>query len=339
MAIITDGNCNVNIGRYMARVAQHRQVAQRAVSWLEADPLRSGAYVDRWANCGYYVRLLGDADMSRMRVDAANYCDMRMCPVCEWRRAMRNAACVGAISSVLQAQGRIMVMVTLTVPNVPGDDLRATISRINRGYNALMHLQRYQVWRDNIRKLEVTYNRTADTYHPHLHVVVYVTPGYFCGQGGYISHDQLLDDWRHVMHDPTITQVDVRRCRDLDGRGRAILEVSKYTAKSADYIGNGEQVFGVFSRALRGVRLMGYGGVCRDLRRAWDNGEIGTADDDIAYVWQLLYKWYADVGYVMDDISPVPPDADTSGATTGARPPLAGTGARRGGAADNGEEE
>lgn len=331
MAIISDGNCSVKIRRYMARVAQHRKVAQTAVPWLEADPLRSGACVDRWANCGYYVRLIGDAELEHMQVDAANYCGMRMCPVCEWRKAMRTAACVGAISSAMQAQGRIMLMVTLTVPNVQANELREMINCVNRAYNALMHLKRYQVWRDNVRKLEVTYNSRSDTYHPHLHVVVYVKPGYFCSQGGYISHDQLLDDWRHVTGNPAITQVDLRRCKDLDGRGKAILEVSKYAAKASDYMGHGEDVFSVYARALRGVRLMGYGGLCRELRKAWDAGEIGAADDDITYVWELLYRWYADMGYVMDNISPLP---ETSAATTEPRP--AEGPAEAGGAADRG---
>lgn len=336
MAIITDGNCNVNIGRYMRRIAGHRQVAQVAVPWLARDIMRSNAAVDRWDRCGYYVRLVGDADMKHMRVDDAMYCGMRMCPVCEWRRSMRMAACVGAISAAMQAQGRIMLMVTLTMPNVGADALRGAITRLNRAYNALMHLRRYQVWRDNVRKLEVTYNDKMDTYHPHLHVVVYVKPGYFCSQGGYISHDQLLDDWRHVMAMPEITQVDIRRCRDLDGRGKAILEVSKYTVKSADYLGHGEDVFSVYARALRGVRLMGYGGLCRELRKAWDAGEIGAVDDDITYVWELLYRWYADMGYVMDNISPIT-TADTSGDDDTGDPPKAlptGAGRGGGGAAD-----
>lgn len=131
---------------------------------------------------------------------------------------------------------------------------------------------------------------------------------------------------------PEITQVDVRRCRDLDGRGKAILEVSKYTAKSADYLGHGEDVFSVYARALRGVRLMGYGGLCRDLRRAWDAGEIGAVDDTTQYVWRLLYEWQQELqGYVLTDVSPIT-TADTSGDDdTGDPPKAVPTGAGRGG--------
>ncbi len=337
MAIVTDGNINVKIDQFIAKTVKNRKIGLRAVPWLE-ELHRSEASIDRWRRCGYYMVLSCDAEMDKVRVDYTQYCGLRMCPGCEWRQSMRNAACVGAISSALRDDDRVMLMVTLTVPNVQAAGLRDAIQGINRAYNALMHLQRYQVWRDNIRKLEVTYNRTTGTYHPHLHVVVYVNQHYFGGQGGYISHDRLLDDWRHVTRMPEITQVDVRRCRDIEGRGKAVLEVSKYAAKASDYIGNGAQVFGVFAHALRGVRLMGYGGVCRDLRRAWDNGELGAvADDDTQYVWQLLYEWQQELqGYMLVDVSPI--TADTSGGTTGARPPLAGTGARRGGAADNGEE-
>lgn len=306
--IISNGKLAVKADAFLRRCGRHRQQAQVAVPWIERDPGRSAAYLDRWQSCGYYVRLWGDAMLDRMTVINAEFCGLRMCPGCEWRRSLRNAACIGAIADRLQADKRVMLMVTLTVRNVGADELRSAILRLNRAYNTLMRRKRYSVWGDNIRKLEVTYNYGRDDYHPHLHALAFVRPGYFKGQS-YISHDALLQDWRDVYGDQRITQVDIRRCRDSKTGSNAILEVSKYAAKTGDYLGNGEDVYNTYAAALRGIRLAGYSGECKRLRKAWEDGELSVDDEPIEYIWQLLYEWYDGQGYVLHDMTELTPDA------------------------------
>ena len=281
-----------------------RRVASQAVELLDTGRKRRAAdvvapWLDKWItdaqrsryrHCGDYLVYLEDAERTKRKLDVGYFCGMRLCPGCAWRESIRNAERVASISSALADQGRIMLMVTLTVPNVPADRLRSTIQHINRSWHRLTRRQRYAPWTDNIRKLEITYNRHHDTYHPHLHCVVYVTPGYFRGQS-YISQVQLLQDWREVTGQPEITQVDIRRCRDR-GTTNAVLEVAKYSAKASDYT-QSEQVLDAMYNALHHTRLMTYAGACKELSAAYDDGALDKYKvlDTTRYVMRVVYVW------------------------------------------------
>lgn len=207
-----------------------------------------------------------------------------------------------------------MLMGVLTVRNVGAENLRETILRLHSAFDKLMRRKRYQVWGNCIRKLEITYNAERNDYHPHLHILIFVRPGYFTNRD-YISHDKLLEDWRECYGDAGITQVDIRRCRDRNGRGSAILEVAKYSAKVSDYL-HGEEIFNSYAQALRGIRLMGYSGECKRLRKLWDTGELEGDEQEIEYVWELLYQYFADgdtSGYMQIDMHKISAEQKGSG--------------------------
>jgi hypothetical protein len=231
-----------------------------------------------------------DAGENR-KLELGFFCKQRLCPACAWRSSVRAAECISAITGKLAAEGRVMISVTLTVPNVPGDALRETVRAINRAWGNLLRRDQYKrAWSDYIKKLEITYNSKRDDYHPHLHLIVMVKSSYFKSRD-YVSHKQLLEDWRAVTKIQRITQVDLRRCRDI-GDSNAILEVAKYTAKASDY-SESEPVFDTFFRALYGAHLLDYGGQCRALRDAYKRGELAEYEriDPVEYRWRVIYLW------------------------------------------------
>lgn len=272
----------------LLETGRKRRAADVIAPWL--DKWVTDAQRSRFRHCGDYLVFLEDERREKRKLDVGFFCGIRLCPGCAWRESIRNAERVASISGALADQGRVMLMVTLTVPNVPADRLRATVQHINRSWIRLLKRQRYSVWADNIRKLEITYNRHSDTYHPHLHCVVYVTPGYFRGQS-YISQQQLLQDWREVTGQPKITQVDVRRCRER-GTTNAVLEVAKYSAKASDY-SQSENVLDAMYNALHHTRLMTYAGKCKALSTAYDGGELDQYRemDTTRYVMRVVYVW------------------------------------------------
>src|SRR5699024_12465522 len=74
----------------------------------------------------------------------------------------------------------IFVFLTLTAPNVKADELDDEIKHYNKSFQRLM--QRKEVKsavKGYVRKLEVTYNKERDDYHPHLHVILAVNKSYF----------------------------------------------------------------------------------------------------------------------------------------------------------------
>lgn len=297
----------------LAGLARKRQSNDRIMPWMRKH-LSDESYA-AMEHCGDYLVMLEDETRTRRKLDVGYFCRQRLCAGCAWRSAVKSAQCVSAIAGAMIEQGKIMLMVTLTVPNVPGNQLRQTIQHLGRSWMRLLKRERYKCWGDNVRKVEITYNADADTYHPHMHIVVFVSPGYLRGSK-YISHDRLLRDWREVTGQPEITQVDVRRCRDR-GTSNAILEVAKYATKASDY-GRSEDVLDAMYHALHHTRIMTYAGRCKTLRQAYECGQLEryAEIDTTRYTMRVVYIWQriADASihtwqYVEHDTQPYDMDA------------------------------
>jgi hypothetical protein len=147
-----------------------------------------------------------------------------------------------------------------------------------------------------VRKLEVTYNKKRDDYHPHFHIIFAVNRGYFNG-GHYIKRDKWLDIWRDCMGDDSITQVDVRkvqRRKDAEtlAEGFDMREMAKYAAKDADYALNAN-VFADFYFALRGRQKLTYAGLFKEANAKFKDGELEEyiKPDKTVYYWEIAYIW------------------------------------------------
>lgn len=287
-----------------------REWARRSNAWLAG--LTSIDQQARHARCGDYLTMLANEDLSKKKLETAFFCGIRLCPGCAWRASLDNATCLSALAQELQAQGRVMLMITLTVPNVPGDMLKDTIRRVNDAWAKLMRRKQYRAaWGDNVRKMEITYNPLRDDYHPHLHVVAFVQPGYFAtNRGKYISRAMLLHDWRECYECEDITQVHIVRCRDKSGRAQAVLEVAKYAAKASDFC-HSEPVFRTFWRATDHMRSITFAGVCKALKADYDAGKLDKwlPTDATRYVWRLVYQYHEGLGYVHEDTEAYAPPA------------------------------
>ena len=285
----------------VGKLKPKKEWAQKAAPWLAKHV--SATQLGYYTHCGDYMTMLADETLTKRKIETAFFCKLRLCPGCAWRASLRSAACVAAIAQQLQAEKRIMLFVTLTVPNVPADKLRGTCIDIGKAWTRITKRKRYSVWADSIRKLEITYNAIRDDYHPHMHMIVFVAPSYFKGGGGYISQAQLLEDWRAATGDDSITQVDIRRCRDRESGSNAILEVAKYSAKASDYTLS-ERVYDAMYRTMHHLRAMTYAGRAKALKADFDAGRLDhfLPTDDTEYVYRLIYRYYADMGYVQTDM-------------------------------------
>lgn len=96
-------------------------------------------------------------------------CGDRFCPICQWRRANDTYHYMQYIIENLPKPENI-VMMTVTVPNCAGSELRDTIRNITKRINEMFRsnpLYKYNVL-GRASALEVTYNSKTDTYHPKL---------------------------------------------------------------------------------------------------------------------------------------------------------------------------
>jgi len=251
---------------------------------------------ERICGCGSWLSFIADMDISKKKLNSANFCGNRFCPMCAWRKARKDAMKVEVMMRWIDGEhGKDFIFVNFTAPNVKGDKLRDEISNYNKAFNNL--LRRDEIISMNkgfVRKLEVTYNAKRDDYHPHFHCIFAVNKSYFTDRS-YIKQSRWLELWQEAMRDDSITQVRVERARKTskeDGRSKAIYEVAKYVAKSEDYT-RSQEVFDVFYKSLKGRQVLTFGGLFKEAVKKYKAKELEHYKiiDETEYIWQILYTW------------------------------------------------
>ena len=271
-----------------------------------------------------------------LRLHDSSFCRVRLCPMCQWRRSLKLGAQVRQVVERANAD-RIKetgvplrwLMVTLTVRNVEGPDLGAEIDRLHK---ALNNMAKCKQWRAAVvgwlRATEVTHNSKADTYHPHMHLLLCVSPSYFRGRG-YITQKGWQSMWAHYAGTDYEPVVDVRAIKPADGgrladlpageqaaaMGKACAEVSKYAAKPADYIvpqdwAASMQAVTVLDAMLNKRRMTSWGGILKTIAKGLqlddpENGDLVHIDETtsadetaeelahyVAYSWAMGARDY-----------------------------------------------
>lgn len=222
----------------------------------------------------------------------AFFCKCRLCTMCQWRKSLAIQKQVLDLAHwhLEERKTDVPLLLTLTVPNVPGSIINETIDRMNVSWTKLM--RRKVVDRAVVswaRFFEITRNRERDDYHPHYHVLLMVPEQYFKrARGLYIHRDEWLRLWQESMGDDRITQVDIRTAKkrkngELDA---LVAEVAKYATKPFSYIEedeNGEyradpKVVEELYYALKGRRLVGFGGLFKKIRKEKKLIDVENAD-------------------------------------------------------------
>ena len=165
----------------------------------------------KFCNCGSWIDFFADREVQKLKIYRANFCENRFCPMCAWRTAKKDALKIAVMMNYIEDEhDKAFIFVTLTAPNVKGENLKNEITKYNKAFKNLC--KRDEIAKINkgyIRKLEVTYNQERDDYHPHFHCIFAVDKSYFTSRN-YIKQARWLELWQDVMKDNSITQVDVR---------------------------------------------------------------------------------------------------------------------------------
>lgn len=250
----------------------------------------------RVLDCGTFLEFAREIDSEKCKLQNANFCRDRLCPLCSWRRSYKIFGQVSRIMDNIENDFDF-VFLTLTIPNVRSHCLPAKIDQMQKAFKQLMQFDKRikRACAGYFKALEVTHNKNRysksfDTYHPHFHVILAMDKGY-CKSDNYIKQSEFLDMWRRVMHDNSITQVDVRMCKNKSSSecleaeqsiSSAVAEVAKYAVKSNDYIIPWSEPLTdssvrAFLSALSGRRLCSFGGIFNQVRKAlqFDDAENG----------------------------------------------------------------
>lgn len=249
-------------------------------------------------------------EAGQLRLKEAHFCRVRICPMCQWRRSLKMHGqvrqCLEYLASQRAAQGfkpYQYVLLTLTVPNCKGTELGRTLDTIQTAWKRLQRRKEYKAAiKGNVRCVEITYNRSSDTYHPHIHALLAVLPSYFTGRT-YINHTKWLDIWRECTEISTITQVDIRK---TTGDAAAVAEVTKYATKASDILrpndnDRNKEVIYTLVNSCHKRRFAGWGGVLRKAHQVLqlddvENGDLintdNAQDQEAAAGPQWSWDWY-----------------------------------------------
>ena len=263
--------------------------------------------------CADVLWFLQDAEGKR-RLKSANFCRVRVCPMCNWRRSLKLFSQVSAITDAILAEKKArFIFVTLTVQNVRGDVLRETIDELNRAFKYIV--DKHQTFapakklKENLlgymKAEEITYNADRDDFHPHIHAILEVRPSYF--KNGYIKQKDWMAMWRAALgvdYDPL---VDVRNIKC--GTAKAVAEVAKYPVKMDNIlkIADKDKAAKALTQLYSAIfkrRLVTFGGDFREYRRRLDLDDVETGDlthveaesKTFNAVAQVLFKWRVSTG-------------------------------------------
>jgi len=221
-------------------------------------------------NCATSIAVdvpLDGPEAGRPLLRAANPCNRRLCPFCEWRRsrAWRARFFEGLPRFHEDFPSHQAIFLTLTVKNCAVDDLRTTINEMHRAWHRMTRLSFFptKFW---FRRTEITLQDTgkgllgSPKFHPHIHAVLFVPAGYF--SRGYIKQSEWRNQWQMAARLDYPPVVDVRRARSRSSSGgatidqsrSAALEASKYATKATDLIAMGS-VLGEYHYQVKALRL------------------------------------------------------------------------------------
>ena len=227
------------------------------------------------------------------------FCKSKLCPVCNWRRAMKNSSqAQEVIAEVVKEKPKARwLFLTLSTKNsISGEHLDQSLKEMSKAFNKL---KMYSKVKKNLvgfmRSTEVTVNKKDGSYNQHMHVLLCVENAYFRKKENYITQEEWVDLWQKALrvdYKPVanIKAIKPNKKGDKDIQA-AIKETSKYSVKSSDYLtGNYEKDAEIVQDLEQGLyrkRMLSYGGLLKqkhkilNLDDAEDGNLIKTSDDEM----------------------------------------------------------
>lgn len=210
-----------------------------------------------------------------------------------------------------------VLLLTLTVRNPKADELSDTIKKMSKAWMRLSDDDRVKGsvkgW---FRALEVTYNAKDDTYHPHYHVLLMVRGDYFdTRKTHYIPQEEWQQIWQRVLDVDYLPSVDIRSVNGKAGSKlteetkKALHESTKYATKPQnmyklfpDGATVPEHIVKTLHDALKGKRLVGWGGTFKQLRAELALPDVESPNTDLTDKCEIpagtepvavhVYRWF-----------------------------------------------
>lgn len=249
----------------------HKSASEK-ISFFYHNSQNFQKYGQRVSDCAEILKFqfLDDVNTgeTRLKLKNTNFCRVRLCPVCQWRRSMLWRAKLFQNLPILLEQNKNLnfIFLTLTVKNCQIDELGETLKMMNSAFSRLRKLKKFtSVIHGYIKAIEVTKSKD-ETAHPHFHIILSVNKSYFKGKT-YISSSKWAEMWKKCLRVDYVPVVDVRKIKqDKNGNleSKAIVETLKYTTKVESLISD-QNWFLELTRQLFKKRFIDTGGIFKDV--------------------------------------------------------------------------
>lgn len=261
------------------------------------DGIMSDTVKERIHGCGDFLQFLSDNEIEHIKLENANFCGNRFCPQCSANKAREDALQIATMCQFLkETYNYEYIFLTLTAPNIPAEMVGEELKMYYESFKKLFKNKRIKsICKGYIRKLEMTYNKNRNDFHPHYHVLIAVNKSYFTQSSQYISHKEWLNMWRKAKQDPTIKSVDIQKFKSTEDFFKSVFELSKYIAKDSDYMHSAD-VFKTFYNNLKGKRMLSFSGCFKNAVKLYKAGDLEQymgedPNKNIKYVKRLWYAW------------------------------------------------
>lgn len=262
-------------GRQKWKVKKER--AQIMADKLQA--IGEVARAGRMRMCATYIVGKECPSCGQIHVEYTKLCRDRLCPLCQWRLSMRRFATMYTIVDGLQTAypESQWQFVTLTLRNCQPEDLGRTIDQMSAAWNKIasnpVFKEFYRGW---ARSLEITYNPTTNTLHPHYHILLMQNSRF---GGKYVQRS-----WCRLLKSATSAEAQCTETIDMTAGDEintdAILETYKYAFKSDEIADMPLSVFRALVKGIKGRRLVAFGGKVKEFAKQCELSPIDTASED-----------------------------------------------------------
>ncbi|MBD3843085.1 MAG: protein rep [Campylobacterales bacterium] len=251
---------------------------------------------------------------TKNKLAGANFCKNRFCPMCNWRRVRNITGQLKDAFSVIQEKQKVAtIFLTLTVKNCHIDDLKATISKMNKSFN---EMTRTKAFKNSVlgylKSIEILGDKTPEgEAHPHFHILLVVKKSYFKSRD-YLNKEQWIAMWRKALRVDYDPVVDIRRIKsknesfsDIDS---AIIETVKYSVKHTDLVSRTNDDFYYLYTQTKGMRFLSSGGILKEhLNLIKVDEDLINLKKETEALWieicRLIYTWQ-NGNYQLKEIKP-----------------------------------
>lgn len=273
---------NENAKSLCKRVLQKDEQSEIFISNLKSAISKNN--VQYYKDCGHYIRADDEGN-----IITANLCHQRFCTVCNKRKSSQTWHRVKTMADdIIRDLNPIWLFFTVTVQNVTAENLAQEITKLMQAINRMYSTK---TWHNRVlgafRSLEITYNKEADTYHPHYHILMILPTDYFDNENIWLSTYEWRKLWERSARLKYNSQCKIEQVIDEENLSSAIAEVAKYAVKMSEVAKTSPEALKHIVQAIKGRRLISYTGILKNMAKSESEEENKNIDKASLHLWEL----------------------------------------------------